>query len=235
MMKKIALFVEGQTEVIFISEMIRQVFDEKRVKIVVHNIQDTYNKIRIETLKTDITEEYYFLLYNCGTDDKVKSNIKDNYKKLQQADFIYIIGLQDLFNPQRKKKGLDDKKFQKAINADIPQAIPAKIYFAIQEIEAWFIAEETHYQRISSTLSMEKVNTIARIDVQKEDTEIIPHPTIILNEIYKAGGRKKGYSKNEFVIKDVVGKLDFSNLYLIVRKRNNSLNEFLTCLDGLIP
>jgi len=235
MQKKIALFVEGQTEMIFLSEMVNQVFGEKKVKIVVHKIQGTYNKIIINKFETDIAKEYFFLLYNCGTDERVKSTIKDNYQKLQQANFIHIIGLQDLFNPQRKKKGLDDKKFQETINADIPQAIPAKIYFAIQEIEAWFIAEETHYQRISSTLSMEKVNTIARIDVQKEDTEIIPHPTIILNEIYKAGGRKKGYSKNEFVIKDVVGKLDFSNLYLIVRKRNNSLNEFLTCLDGLIP
>jgi len=235
MMKKIALFVEGQTEVIFISEMIRQVFDEERVKIVVHNIQGTYNKIRIDTFKTDITGEYYFLLYNCGTDDKVKSNIKDNYQKLQQADFIHIIGLQDLFNSQRRKRGIDDKKFRETINADIPQTIPAKIYFAIQEIEAWFIAEETHYQRISSILSIEKVNSIAGIDIQKEDTEKIPHPTVVLDEIYKAGGRIKGYSKNEYTIKDIVSKLDFCNLYLTVRNRNNSLNELLNCLDGIIP
>jgi len=235
MQKKIALFVEGQTEVIFVSEMIKQVFDEKKVGIVVHNIQGTYNKIRIDKFETDMAKEYFFVLYNCGTDEKVKSSIRDNYQKLQQADFIHIIGLQDLFNPQRKKKGLDDKKFQETINTDIPQAIPTKIYFAIQEIEAWFIAEETHYQRISSTLSIEKVNSIARIDTQKEDTEKIRHPTVVLNKIYKAGGKKNGYSKNEYVIKDVVSKLDFSNLYLTVRKRNNSLNEFLTCLDGLIP
>jgi hypothetical protein len=232
-MKKIALFVEGQTETIFISEMIRQVFDEKKVNIAVHNIK--YNKIRIDTFKTDTTKEYYFLLYNCGSDDKVKSNIKDNYQKLQQADFIHIIGLQDLFNPQRKKKGLDDKRFKETINADIPQTIPARIYFSIQEIEAWFIADETHYQRISSALSIEKVNSIAGIDIQKDDTEKIPHPTVVLDKIYKDGGRKNGYSKNEYAIKDVVSKLDFSNLYLTVRNRNSSLNELLTCLDGLIP
>jgi len=233
MTKKIALFVEGQTEVIFISEMIRQVFSENKIKIVVHNM--TYNRMRTDIYKTDTTKDYYFLLYNCGTDNKVKSNIKDNYQNLQQADFIHIIGLQDLFNPQRKKMGIDDKKFQETINADIPQTIPAKIYFAIQEIEAWFIAEETHFQRISPALSIEKVNSIAGIDIQKEDTEKIPHPTVVLDKIYKTGGRIKGYPKNEYVIKDVVGKLDFSNLYLTVRNRNNSLNELLTCLDGLIP
>jgi len=232
-MKKIALFVEGQTEAIFISEMIRQVFNENKVKVDVNNI--AYNKMKTDIYKTDTTKEYYFLLYNCGTDNKVKSNIRDNYQNLQQADFIHIIGLQDLFNPQRRKKGFDDKKFQETINADIPQTIPAKIYFAIQEIEAWFIAEETHYQKISSTLCIEKVNSIAGIDIQKDDTEKIPHPTVVLNEIYKAGGRIKGYSKNEYAIKDIVSKLDFSNLYLKVRYRNNSLNELLTCLDGLIP
>jgi hypothetical protein len=233
MMKKIAFFVEGQTEVIFISEMIRQVFNEKETNIVVQNT--TNYKMNVNTIKTDTDKEYYFLLYNCGSDDKVKSNIKDNYQKLQQANFIHIIGLQDLFNPQRKKKGIDDNKFQKTINVDIPQAIPARIYFAIQEIEAWFIAEETHYQRISPILSLEKVNSITGIDIQKDDTEKIPHPTVIIDKIYKAGGRKNGYSKNEYVIKDVVSKLDFNNLYLAVRNRNRSLNELLTCLDGLIP
>jgi hypothetical protein len=233
MTKKIALFVEGQTEVIFISEMIRQVFNVNKIKILVHNM--TYNRMRTDIYKTDTTEEYYFLLYNCGTDNKVKSNIKDNYQNLQQANFIHIIGLQDLFNPQRRKEEFDDKKFQETINADIPQTIPAKIYFAIQEIEAWFIAEETHYQKISSALSIEKVNFIAGIDIQKEDTQKIPHPTVVLDKIYKAGDRKKGYSKNEYTIKDIVSKLDFSNLYLTVRNRNNSLNELLTCLDGLIP
>jgi len=233
-MKKVALFVEGQTEVIFISEMIRQIFDEKKVEIVVPNKQKIYNKIRTDTFKIDTTKEYYFLLYNCGTDEQVKSNIKDNYQKLLQADFIHIIGLQDLFNPQRKKRGIDDKKFRESINADILQTIPAKIYFAIQEIEAWFIAEDKHYLKISSALSIEKVNSIAGIDIQKDDTEKIPHPTVILDEIYKAGGRK-GYSKNEYAVKDVVSKLDFSNLYLTVRNRNNSLNELLICLDRLIP
>ena len=78
-MKKIALFVEGQTEAIFISEMIRQIFGEKKASIIAHNMQYTHNKVRTDTIITNTAKEYYFLIYNCGTDDKVKSNINDNH------------------------------------------------------------------------------------------------------------------------------------------------------------
>ena len=234
-MKKIALFVEGQTEAIFASELIKQLFSENKTDIVIKNTRKLYKELISTKITTDTQKEYYFLIYNCGNDVMVKSRIKDNYDQLIQAGFIYIIGLQDLFNPQRRKRGINDNLYKSTINKDLKQTIPTKIYIAIQETEAWFIAEETHYQKISPTLTIEIVNSIAGIDIQKDNTEIIPHPTVILDKIYRAGGRKSGYSKNEYAVRDVVNKLDFSNLYLAVRNRNNSLNELLTCLDGLIP
>jgi hypothetical protein len=234
-MKKIAVFVEGQTESIFLSEMIKQIFGEKNVVIKTHRMRQTYGKVRTETITTDTQEEYFFLIFDCGTDGKVKSNIIDNYDKLQQKDYQQIIGLQDLFNPQRMKKDFDNEKFKKNSNNGLPTEIPTKIYFAIQEIEAWFMAEEKHYSAISPDLSMEVINSIAGINIQVETTEKIRHPSVVLDVIYKRGGRKHGYSKNEYAVKDIVSKLDYENLYLNVRNRNNSLNELLTCLDGLIP
>jgi hypothetical protein len=99
-MKKIAVFVEGQTESIFISEMIRQIFGEKNITIKTHSMQRTYNKIRTETITTDIQDEYFFLIFDCGSDENVKSMIKEHYQRLKTTDFIHIIGLQDLYNPQ---------------------------------------------------------------------------------------------------------------------------------------
>jgi len=232
-MKKVALFVEGQTEAIFVSEMIRHIFGENETQIIAHNMQRMYYKITIDTFQTDGDRKYYFLIYNCGSDEKVKSSILDNYHKLQQSGFISIIGLQDLFNPQRKKKGIDDDRFQKSINDNLPQGIPIRIYFAVQEIEAWFIAEDTHYQRISSALTIDLVNSIAGINIQKDDTGKIAHPSVVLNKIYTAGGKKHGYSKNEYAVKSIVENIDIGNLYLSVRHRNSSLNELLVCLDGL--
>jgi hypothetical protein len=110
-----------------------------------------------------------------------------------------------------------------------------RIFLAINETEAWFIAEENHYSTISPDLTLDIVNTITCMDVQKDSTEKIRHPAVVLDKIYKAGGRKSGYSKHEYVVKEVVSKLDYDNLYIAVRTRNNSLNELLSYLDGLIP
>ena len=233
-MKKIAVFVEGQTEAIFISEMIKQLFNENKTDIVIRKYQRKHEKIIIDTYTTVNNKLYSFLIFDCGNDEMVKSKIIDNYDQLLKSGFVSIIGLQDLYNPQRKKKGIDDNRYRTNINVGIQQNIPTKIYFAVQETEAWFIAEDTHYQKISPTLTMEIVNSIAGIDVQKDDTEVITHPTVVLDNIYQAGGRKNGYSKNEFVVKDVVSKLDFYNLYLSVRSRNKSFNELLNCFDELI-
>ena len=234
-MKKVALFVEGQTERIFISELLNQLFSEHKKVIKTQQMGELYGAVSIKSITTDETKDYYIVVYDCGTDDKVRSYIEDNHQKLYDAEFNYIIGLQDFFNPQRKKTGMTVQQLKKGLNRDLDQVIPTEIFLAVQEIEAWFIAEDKHYEAIIPGFSFDKINAIAGINVQTDDSEKIPHPTVVLDRIYKAGGRTSGYSKHEYVVKDIVTRLDFANLYLNVRKRNNSLNELLTCLDGLIP
>ncbi|MDR1315495.1 MAG: DUF4276 family protein [Spirochaetales bacterium] len=234
-MKKIAFFVEGQTEQIFISELLNQLFNEHKKVIKIHRMRKLYHNISIEDFITDESKEYFVVIYDCGTDDKVKSDILDNYQKLQKSGCHYIIGLQDFFNPKRKKEGITVRQLKKWLNFGLEQIIPIEIFLAVQEIEAWIIAEEKHYETILPDFQLDNINTIAGIDIQTGNSEEIPHPALVLDKIYKAGGRTSGYPKNEYVVKDIVSKLDFTNLYLNVRSRNASLNELLSCLDGLIP
>jgi hypothetical protein len=234
-MKKIAFFVEGQTERIFISELLNQLFSEHKKVIRTHEMRKLYHNIIIENFVTDEPKEYFIVIYDCGTDDKVKSDILDNYQKLHKSGFNYIIGLQDFFNPKRQKMRITVQQLKKGLNLGLKQIIPTEIFLAVQEIEAWIIAEEKHYEAILSGLPIDNINAIAGINIQTGNSEKIPHPALVLDRIYRAGGRMSGYSKNEYVVKEIISKLDFTNLYLNVRNRNNSLNELLTCLDGLIP
>jgi hypothetical protein len=234
-MKKIALFVEGQTEQIFVSELLNQLFSEHKIVIKTRKMRKLHHNISIESFITDEPKEYYIMIYDCGTDGRVKSDILDNYQKLRESGFHYIIGLQDFFNPRRKKKGITVQQLKKGLNFGLEQAIPTEIFLAVQEIEAWFIAEDKHYKSIFPDVSFDIINSIAGINVKTENTETIPHPSIVLDAIYKKCGRTSGYSKHEYAVRDIVNRLDFTNLYMNVRTRNNSLNEFLTCLDGLIP
>jgi hypothetical protein len=234
-MKKIAFFVEGQTEQIFVSAILYQVFGEHKIIVEEREMRELYHNIRLEKFITDEPKEYYVVIYDCGTDSKVKSDILDNYQKLQKSGFGYIIGLQDFFNPKRRGTGMTVQELKKGLNRDLKQAIPTEIFLAVQEIEAWIIAEEKHYETILPGFWIDKINEIAGINIQTGNSEEILHPAVVLDKIYKAGGRTSGYSKHEYAVRNIVTMLDFTNLYINVRNRNNSLNEFLTCLDGLIP
>jgi hypothetical protein len=232
-MKKIALFVEGQTEQIFSAKLIREFIGkhgytiEKYKFIGGHKIER--KPLKLTTKSTDSENEFYFIIYDCGGDGKVQSDIRERIDSLQEEAFNLIIGIRDVY-PET-----DLEKLRKYLYFRISShaSVAVKIVLAINEIESWFIAEENHYAKISSELSFETVNKISGIDVRSDSTESIPHPSSILKQIYIEGGTT--YNKSEKKVHRTVDALDYDNLYLAVRKRNASLNEFLTCLDGLIP
>ncbi len=76
-------------------------------------------------------------------------------------------------------------------------------------------------------------NTDVGFDITTASTESIRHPSSILKQIYQKVG--KDYKKKKWEAERTVNDLDYENLYIHVRHRSNSLNELLTCLDGLIP
>jgi hypothetical protein len=148
---------------------------------------------------------------------------------LREESFSLVIGIRDVY-PET-----DLEKLRKYLYYDISsqQNIATKIILAINEVESWFIAEETHFQKISKKLTMKAVNSIAKIDVSKESTESIPHPSFTLKQIYISGGTT--YDKSAEKVQRTVDTLDYTNLCQNVRKRNGSLNELLSCLEGFIP
>jgi len=235
-MKKIAMFVEGQTEQIFATELVKWIFGRRN--IAVESLQFT-GKIGsrkmtvIKSLKSAHNAEetlYYFRIYDChggGENSTVKSDIIEQLASLGREGFSGIIGIRDVY-PAR-----DIELLRKMLGYGIPQtAIPIKIVLAVQEIEAWFIAENRHYEKICPMLTLKVANAVAGIDVSKESTEILPHPAETLNNIYHRAGY--AYRKRKCQIERTVEALDYGNLYSNVRTRNNSLNELLVCLEGMI-
>ena len=231
-MKKIAIFVEGQTEQIFIAELLKQLCTAGKVYIETHRLEGKFRPIKINARNAGVDSEYFFVIYDCGNDERVKTDILENYTTLVKQQFVFVIGLRDVYSPG-KSKTIDSAKLKAMLNSGLPHDLPIQIFLAVQEIEAWFLAEENHYESISSSLSLNTINSITGIDIQTGSTESLVHPSIILDKIYQVAGSK--YTKNKYVVQRTVYSIDYENLYLNVRNRNNSLNELLTCLDGLIP
>jgi hypothetical protein len=224
-MKKIAVFVEGQTEQIFIQKLIEQVISPNKVTVSTYQLRGgakhTRNLIMLKTQTITRQTDYYFAIYDCGNDSKVKDDIIENSQSMKQKGFSLIIGLRDVYPNNNKIAHL-----RKYLNFGIPAGIPTHIVLAVNEMEAWVLAEENHYAKIDTRLTLAKVNAIAGIDVSEDSTETVAHPTEKLQLIYR-------YTKNKNKVHRIVNALDYANLYINVKQRNNSLAELLTHLDSI--
>jgi hypothetical protein len=226
-MKKVAVFVEGQTEQIFVQKLIEQVISPNKVTVTTWQLRGgakhTRNLILLKTQSVTQHTDCYFAIYDCGGDSKVKDDIIENSQSMKQKGFSLIIGLRDVYPNNNKIASL-----RKYLNFGIPAGVPTRIVLAVNEVESWFLAEENHYPKINKRLTLAEVNAIAGIDVSKDSTEAVAHPTEKLQLIYR-------YTKRKGNVLRIVAALDYANLYINVRQRNNSLAELFTLLDSIFP
>jgi hypothetical protein len=226
-MMKVAVFVEGQTEQIFVQKLIEQVISPNKATVTTYQLRGGAGHARkLISLKTQSSTQqpdYYFAIYDCGSDSKVKDDIIENSQSMKQNGFSLIIGIRDVYPNNNKIASL-----RKYLNFGIPAGVPAHIVLAVNEVEAWFLAEENHYPKIDTRLTLAKVNAIAGVDVSRDSTETIVHPAEKLQLIYR-------YAKSKHKVHRTVNALDYANLYINVRQRNNSLDELFMYLDSIIP
>jgi hypothetical protein len=231
--KKIALFVEGQTEQIFTVKLIQEFMGKQGFSIESYKFlggkKEIRKPVRLTTQKTNDNSGYYFIIYDCGGDNKVQSDIRERLDSLKDESFSLIIGIRDVF----PEKDIIKLKTYLYFGIPVDYNIPIKIILAVNEIESWFLAEEKHYDKISDRITYKTANEITGIDVSKDSTESIPYPSNVLKQVYVKGGTT--YDKSKDKVQRTVDVMDYDNLYNAVRKRNNSLNELLTCFDGVIP
>jgi hypothetical protein len=228
-MKKLAIFVEGQTERIFVEKMLIEVAGRNNIVL---REEKTFRKIRgrrtFQIIKNEANnpqKKYYVLIRDSSSDSTVKSDIIDNCERLTNSGYSKIIGLRDVY------PYYDIKKLRKNLAYGLPtKYAPISIHLSVMEIEAWFIAETSHFSKIHPGLTLENIKKNLSYDLINENIEEIPHPAYALNRIYKIGNRS--YNKSKRTVKRTVNAIDYANLYLDVRTRIKSLDEFISELDS---
>ncbi|MDR1643006.1 MAG: hypothetical protein LBT59_25215 [Clostridiales bacterium] len=221
-MIKIAIFVEGQTELIFIARLVEETLSRQSRPAIRNQLFGGRNTTILEN------DTHYVLINDCGGDNSVKGRIRDNYPALVRESYVCVIGLRDLYPLT------DAQRLRDSLQEGLPKSgcVFAQIFLAIKEIESWMIAEDRHYLKISSALGKELVNSIAGMDVFSESTEILPHPAQTLHKIYLAAGTS--YKKSAWQVQRTVDAIDYEYLRGPVRERIESLDSFLECLDGFL-
>jgi hypothetical protein len=233
-MKKIAIFVEGQTEQLFIEKLLEEAAGKNNIAIEKRQAfggQSTKRKLKlVEASKLDSGHRYFAQIIDCGSDNNVKSDIRDQYDGLIAQGFETILGVRDAYPD--------------TTHADIPllrrglrlylKTVPIEVKFVlgVMEIETWFIAEYTHLQKLHSSLTPSLVKARLGFDPSTEDIQLRPHPTEDLDSIYHLAGLK--YAKDKNRVQRTVSVLDYERIYLELPSKLPDLKTLVETITNFL-
>lgn len=228
-MKKLAIFVEGQTEQIFINRFLKEFI--KSSSLAIESVEASGGKKcpRFTTvIASDIATsdtKYQVLIFNSCTDNRVISDIRERYNDLKEKGYSHFIGLRDLYPDylySEKDEALEESQF---VVGDFENTT---IIYATMEIETWFIAELNHYEAIDTNLTLRKIKDELLLDLEKITNieRFIADPAKKLNQIYQLVDLD--YTKNSNI---TIDSLNYENLYLNTTEKVPSLKELVIELD----
>jgi hypothetical protein len=209
-MKKLAIFAEGQTEQLLSEKAVIYSAKEKQYAITKCSARggSKHNPRIIEIGAESNNTEYFILIIDCGTDSRVKSDILERYPTLMQAGYEKIIGIRDVY-PSVQYNELSRLRF--GLNQGLPNGIlPISFILGVMEIEAWILAEHTHFQKFNSNLTIERIRTELGIDLKNEHVSQRANPSKDLANIYWL--EKIEYDKSNKIVSQILKVLDQQEL-----------------------
>ena len=229
-MKKLAVFVEGRTEQLFVRKFVTAIAGKQAVALEESKVTGRRNKrqwVRLWATSQTVEQKYFILIVDCSSDNQVKSEILDNYDSLVSAGYSAIIGIRDVF-PDFVCADLP--RLRAGLNSGL-QKKPIHVTFAlgVMEIETWFICEHTHFTRLDEKLSPEYISSELGFDPSCDDIQQRPHPAADLDRAYRLIGLR--YTKGRRCLQRTVGLLDYASLYLSVVERVPDLKALVQALD----
>ncbi|MDD2905100.1 MAG: DUF4276 family protein [Sulfurimonas sp.] len=230
-MKKLAIFVEGQAEEIFVEKLL---LEYARQNSIVFNVQRLYggndcprNPTVIKSESATSQTEYYILIYTSCNDTRVVSDYMERYDNLISNGYSTVLALRDLY-PQSYE---DLERVENSINSVLQfKSIPNNIHIALREVETWFLGEYTHFGKIDARITLNAIQTeTGYLFPLQEYEQSILHPADTLDKIYTIAGYR--YKKKVSHFKRTVNQIDYENLYINVRSQIPRLDKFLAQID----
>lgn len=238
-MKKVAFFVEGQTEQIFLNRLVKEVLGNQDTSIILKRSRGGSSIPRVEItrgMSLARNPKYQVLIYDCGADNRVKTEILDNIRNLEQSGYDYIVGIRDLY-----PMPIDDLPLLERGLKYLPKKIynefrkkpenPLDFIVVVQEIETWFLAEAKHFLKVDKRLTENFIKRNLGFDPYHENAMTRKHPAKDLDNIYRLVG--KSYTKKYWQVEKLVNRLDYNNLRHNLKHEIPSLNEIIGILEKI--
>lgn len=213
-MKKIAVFVEGQGEQIFVRNLLFQLIDPSKFRfdcfrLKADNLEQAPYSFR------NPNAEAYFEIVNVEGDRQVLKIIKKRERKLFEKGFTKIIGLRDMYSEQYRKRSssIDDeltRKFIEGANnviATMSQPDRISLHFAIMELEAWWLSMYNLWKKIDSRLTPSFIKdnlgyNLAQVNPQSD----FFHPAVEVGKILRLA--KSSYDKQFKEVESITSNIE---------------------------
>lgn len=222
--RKIAVFVEGQTELIFVREFLLQWFQYESTMIGF----ECYSLLKEDFCDYpyrfgDEDSENYYLIVNVGNDNSVLSRIRTRMKQMVNGNYQSVIGLRDMYCDkyvEESKRTIKDdlnKEFiqaaQEVIN-EMDRGDLVHFHFAIMEVEAWLLGMPEFLLSLDEKFTLQYVKEQLDIDLSQDPEETLFHPAKELGTIFSDAG--KTYDKHETNIWSIMSKLNRDNYISLI-------------------
>lgn len=230
-MRKVAIFVEGLTEQELIVGLVSALVGRRGVNVDLG--RQWKNKVLVQPSTIVPAHEFSVLVIDCANDEQVKTQIREQYPTLVASGYTAIIGLRDVYPLPRTAIGL--------LQADLSKGLPTglvspQMHLAVMEVEAWFLAESTHFARLHETLSVPFI-VAAGIDIVSTQGDAWNHPTAVLDSIYKLAGfsyvDSRGHKSGKRVQR-TMRALSLDELYVTVRQSIPAFHAFVGSVEAAL-
>ena len=224
-MKRMAIFVEGFTELLFVEKLTAEIATTGHVLIDRVQLKGRPGRRQMAIVggrTPNAGQQFYLLICDCQGYTSVASDIRDQYDSLVSKGYSAILGMRDV-HPDARTAIPNIVRYLGYGVKTKPLAVTYVL--AIMETEAWFLAEHTHLQRIDPSLTPAFVKTHMGFDPAVDDMTLRDVPSHDLAKIYALAGAQ--YRKGT---RTTIDALDYANMVLTLASTVAGLGT-LTSVD----
>jgi hypothetical protein len=225
---RLAIFVEGETEQLFAERLVREMVGRRGLHV--HLVQarggvNTRRRTRIVQAVENVNEpdvQYYVLIVDCSGDGGVLSRLLEEHHHLVNKQYRMLLGLRDA---PRDRARID--RVREEFLARVPPGIPVRLAIAIMEIEAWFLAEHTHFTQINEALTPAHIRARLGFDPSADDMRLRDRAASDLNDAYGLVGET--YQKGRAAQRTIF-LLDLERLIVEMAPNDPDIETFVNAI-----
>ncbi|MDM8558413.1 hypothetical protein [Candidatus Parabeggiatoa sp. HSG14] len=240
-MKKVAIFVEGQGEQVFVRHLLYYLLDPSKLSFECLRLRSE-NLEEVPYAYENKQADIYFLIINTQGDSSVLPAIKKREQGLFRQGFHKIIGLRDMYSQAYREISphlIDYNIMQQFIEgtkhsiATMSQPNKIHFHFAIMELEAWWLCMYTLFAKIDKQLTVAFIAQELGDDLSAIDAEkVFFHPASNVAKILNLVGFK--YDKRFSDVERIISAMTFDDIVDVIESDDKRCESFKNLCDDLM-